>query len=277
MNRRFTPSILMETPSMSALSPTDLDALRLAHRLLENPGLAAKISNLVGTPLERGFAMLPERWSAAVTAATRTAIEKALDIALRTLDPDAGAGPANRLHKLAVGTTGAAGGAFGLAALPIELPLSTTVMLRSIADIARSEGEDLRSAEGRLQCLQVLALGGPAAADDATDTGYFAVRAALAQAVSEAARHVAKHGLAAGGAPAIVQLISQIASRFSVTVSQKVAAQAVPVVGALGGAVVNTLFIAHFQDMARGHFTVRRLERRYGVEAVRSAYRALGG
>lgn len=263
-------TILME------LSPADLSDLRSAHRLLENPGLAAKISNLVGTPLERGFAMLPARWSAAVTVATRTAIEKALDLALRTLDHTADAGPANRLHKLAVGTTGAAGGAFGLAALPIELPLSTTFMLRSIADIARSEGEDLRSAEGRLQCLQVLALGGPAAADDATDTGYFAVRAALAQAVSEAARHVAKHGLAAGGAPAIVQLISQVASRFSVNVSQKLAAQAVPVVGAVGGAVVNTLFMSHFQDMARGHFTVRRLERRYGTEAVRRAYRALG-
>lgn len=261
---------------MSALTPADLADLRTAHHLLEHPGLAARISSLVGTPLERGFAMLPARWNTAITAATRTAIEKALDIALRTLDHNTEAGPANRLHKLAVGTTGAAGGAFGVAALPIELPLSTAVMLRSIADIARSEGEDLHTPEGRLQCVQVLALGGPATGDDATEAGYFAVRAALAQAVSEATRHVAKHGLTAGGAPAIVQLIMQIAARFSVTVSQKIAAQAVPVVGAVGGAVVNTLFMDHFQDMARGHFTVRRLERRYGVDAVRSAYRELG-
>lgn len=259
-----------------ALSSSQLQELQLARHLLENPGLAAKISNLVGTPLERGFAMLPARWHAAVSSATRAAIEKALDVALRTLDDEARPPPANRLHKLAVGTAGAAGGAFGLAALPIELPLSTTVMLRSIADIARSEGEDLRSADGRLQCLQVLALGGPAASDDATDTGYFAVRAALAQAVSEAARHIAKHGLAASGAPAIVQLITQIASRFSINVSQKIAAQAVPLVGAVGGAVVNTLFIDHFQDMARGHFIVRRLERQLGAETVRRAYRELG-
>ena len=46
-------------------------------------------------------------------------------------------------HKVLAGTSGGIGGAFGLAALPIELPVSTTIILRSIADIARSEGHDL--------------------------------------------------------------------------------------------------------------------------------------
>ena len=46
--------------------------------------------------------------------------------------------------------------------------------------------------------------------------------------------------------------------------TQKVAAQTLPVVGALGGAAVNYAFIEHFQEVARGHFTVRRLERVYG-------------
>lgn len=260
------------------MSSADVAALRVARDLLENPGLAAKISNVVGTPLERGFAMLPRSWHAAVTEAARIAIEKALDVALRTLDHDKAQSPSNRWHKLAVGTTGAAGGAFGLAALAIELPLSTTVILRSIADIARSEGEDLHSPETRLQCVQVLALGGPARGDDAAETGYFAARAALARAVSEAARHIAQHGATATGAPAIVQLITQVAARFSINVSQKVAAQAVPVVGAVGGALINTLFIDHFQDMARGHFIVRRLERRHGADEVRRVYQeVLGG
>ena len=31
-------------------------------------------------------------------------------------------------------------------------------------------------------------------------------------------------------------------------------------------------FIDHFQEVARAHFTVRRLERRYGKDAVRVAY-----
>ena len=54
--------------------------------------------------------------------------------------------------------------------------------------------------------------------------------------------------------------------------SQKIAAQAVAVVGAVGGAAVNLAFIEHFQDVARGHFTVRRLERVYGAEIVRAEY-----
>ena len=70
----------------------------------------------------------------------------------------------------------------------------------------------------------------------------------------------------------LVQLIAQIASRFGVVVTQKMAAQAVPLVGALGGAAVNYLFIGHFQEVARAHFVVRRLERRYGKDAVRAAY-----
>jgi hypothetical protein len=68
------------------------------------------------------------------------------------------------------------------------------------------------------------------------------------------------------------RFIAQIASRFGVVVTQKLAAQAVPVIGALGGAAVNYAFIDHFQEVARAHFVVRRLERRYGKDAVRAAY-----
>ena len=50
-----------------------------------------------------------------------------------------------------------------------------------------------------------------------------------------------------------------------------------PVIGALGGAAVNYAFIDHFQEVARAHFVVRRLERRYGKDAVRTAYERLSG
>ena len=45
--------------------------------------------------------------------------------------------------------------------------------------------------------------------------------------------------------------------------------------GAAGGAMINTVFIGHYQDMARGHFIVRRLEKIHGAEPVRSAYEKL--
>ena len=170
--------------------------------------------------------------------------------------------------------TGAGGGAFGLAGLPVELPLSTTIMLRSIADIARSEGESLAAPEGKLACLEVFALGGRRPNDDATESAYFAVRGVLAKAVSEAAQFITEKGLVEEGAPALIRLVAQVASRFGAAVSEKVAAEAVPVIGAAGGAAINLLFIDHFQDMARGHFIVRRLERAYGAELVRAEYRS---
>jgi hypothetical protein len=77
------------------------------------------------------------------------------------------------------------------------------------------------------------------------------------------------------GAPVIVRLLAQIAARFNTVVGEKIIAQGVPVVGALGGATINVLFIDHFQDMARGHFIVRRLEREYGEEEIRKRYEQL--
>jgi uncharacterized YccA/Bax inhibitor family protein len=145
-------------------------------------------------------------------------------------------------------------------------------MLRSIADIARSEGEDLNSLEAKLECLQVLALGGKAKGDDATDAGYFAVRASMANAISEAARHLAEKGVTQKGAPAVIRLITQVAARFSIVVSEKAAAQTIPVVGAVGGALINTLFLDHYQDMAKGHFIVRRMERKHGQQEVQRRY-----
>jgi hypothetical protein len=257
------------------MTPEDLDELRRAKRLLERPSFTARVTHLIGSPIEHGLDLLPAGWSGLVSDATRVALMRALDLAVGTLPEQTGGAPATLAHKLAVAATGAGGGALGLAALPFELPVSTVVMLRSIADVARSEGERIRTADARLACLEVFALGGPVAGDDAAETGYFAVRLALARAVSEAAEYIAERGIAQEGAPAIVRLISQIGARFGAAVSEKAAAQAVPVIGAAGGAIVNLLFIDHFQDIARGHFAVRRLERTYGGDAVHAAYEAV--
>jgi len=145
-------------------------------------------------------------------------------------------------------------------------------MLRSIGDVARSEGEDLADPETALACLQVFALGGIEGEADAAESGYFAVRGVLAKSVAQATRFIAERGVLSESAPALLEFIAQIASRFGVVVTQKLAAQAVPVIGALGGAAVNYAFIDHFQETARAHFTVRRLERSYGRNAVRTAY-----
>lgn len=257
------------------MTPEDLDELRRAKTLIERHSFGMRVSSLIGSPIERGFQLLPPDWAAMVADGTRRALQKALDVALATIDNRRGGPPSNAIHKLAVIATGAGAGALGLAALVLELPVSTTVMLRSIADIARSQGEHIDTVEAQLACLEVFALGGATHVDAAAETGYFAVRVALARTVSEAAELIAERGVAQEGAPAIVRLIAEIASRFGAVVSEKAAAQAVPVIGAVGGAIVNLLFMNHFQDVARGHFTVRRIERLYGADVVRTAYDAI--
>jgi hypothetical protein len=257
------------------LQPSDWEDLRRAKRLFERPGLAVRISNLLGVPIEKGFELLPRHWNEKIGAMTRSALVKAMDMAAATIKKPFRRKTHNRLHKIAVAASGGIGGFFGLAALAAELPLSTTIMLRSIADVARSEGEDIHSTEAKLACLEVFALGGSSHNDDAAETGYFAIRAGLARTLSKAAEQAAQTGAAQEGAPALVRLITRIAERFSVQVSEKAAAQALPAVGAAGGALINTIFMAHFQNMARGHFIMRRLERRYGREIVQRAYESL--
>jgi hypothetical protein len=154
------------------------------------------------------------------------------------------------VYLAALPASGAVGGGFGLAALPVELPISTIIMLRSIGDIARSEGEDLADPESALACLQVFALGTRDGEANAAESGYFAARELLAKSVAEASRFIAERGVVAEGAPVLVRFIAQIASRFGVVVTQKLAAQAVPVIGALGGAVVNYAFIDHLRGGA---------------------------
>lgn len=253
------------------LSSGDLAELRRAEQLLEKTSFAVRLANAIGKPVDAFVKALPAGASEMAMSTTHKALEKALATAVWSLQRQR-AKPKIDVHKAAVVTTGAVGGAFGFVALVPELTLSTTVMLRAIAEIAREEGESLDSAEARLACLEVFALGGSSRHDDTVDTGYFAVRAALATALEEAAQHVARRGLSREGAPALVRFIALVAARFGVPVSEKIVAQSVPLIGAVGGASINLLFLAHFQDLARGHFVVRRLERKYGPEAVRDAY-----
>jgi len=97
----------------------------------------------------------------------------------------------------------------------------------------------------------------------------------LGKAMNDALKYAVAQGAGSAAAPALVRFITAVASRFGIVVTQKAMAQTLPVIGAVGGGVVNAVFISHFQDMARGHFAIRQLERRYGEESVRLAYSEL--
>ncbi len=256
------------------LTEQEKKELQVAKQLLENPSLAARMTNIVGSPIEKGFDQLPKQWSNKIGKITQSALMKASETAIFTMKDIPGEESSNIWHKLSIATCGGVGGCFGIAGLSVELPISTTIMLRSIADVARSEGESITAVETKLACLEVFALGGKSEVDDGVESGYYAVRYALAHSVTEAAEFILQKGLTKEASPLLMKFISQIAHRFGIQVSQKAAAQAIPALGAASGAIINTLFIDHFQDMARGHFIIRKLERHYGAEKIKALYQS---
>jgi hypothetical protein len=274
-------------PLSSSILPTSQDwrDLQRAVDLLESPTLTAKMANLIGSPLEFAVKRLPDSVSRRIHGAVEAALFKSAQAALWTMDNTPGKAESTRWHKLAAATSGAVGGAFGFTTLFIELPVSTTIMMRSVADVARSEGFDLREMSTRHACLEVFALGGNSGKDDASETGYYITRGFTAEVMRHLSAELA--GRAVGGSPVMIgltpkeagkwlaKLVEKVAARFGVVVTEKFAAQAVPIVGAVAGATLNTMFTDYYQDVARGHFIVRRLERTYEYETVRAAYSML--
>jgi hypothetical protein len=269
---------------MPSLSEKDVASLAAAVSQLEHPSLAAKLAAGVGMPLEKLLSWLPPAIQKQIDRVTEEALTRALSVAVKTLDDATVKAPWNLSHKAVATLSGVTGGLFGAPALFAELPVTTVIILRSIADIARSKGENLSDPAVQLACLEVFALGsagvqsaadrvrGEAPANDEyIRAAYFVARASMAQQVTAAAEVLTK-GATSGSSTALTRLISSIASRFGVAVSEKFAAQAVPLVGAVGGGLINALFMDHFQNTAEAHFCVRQLERAYGSEAVRLEY-----
>ncbi len=273
--RGTLPTTMSTVAEQVALTTEELQELRKAKWDLEHPSLAIRLTNILGTPIEKGFQMLPAGWTRVVHGSVHSALNRTLQMATLSLSKRPYREPSNRFHRLLVGTSGAVGGLFGLVSLPVELPVSTGLMLRSIADIAQSEGHSLKDVETQMACLEVFALGGRPNEAKGTENRYWIVRAGLARTLTEATTYLANRGVVKETAPAIVRLVTAIAARFSVVVSEQVAAKAIPVVGAASGALINLIFIRHFQRMARGHFVVRRLEKKYGADNVESIYRSI--
>ena len=261
------------------LSLADREALLQAKLVLEHPGFLARAAELLGHPIERGIGNLPPSVQQAIAKATETTLKLGLTVAVASLDraqPSSRRRSALVWHRVAGGVAGAAGGFFGLVALPAELPISTLIILRAIADVARSEGENLSELEPRMACLEVLALsGGQPISPRSAETGYYAARIGLAQSFKKAVEHVGRQGLSKQVAPPVAEWLTRVGARYSARVSHKVLAKAIPFVGAASGAAINSMFVQHFQDVARAHFTIRRLERAYGAEPIQHAYTKL--
>jgi hypothetical protein len=263
--------------------------LRQAAHYLEKPSYLMRIANLIGVPAERIVGnIVPYKILQISNDVLRRVMEMAAGTVVSGNDREkpfeeayARSSWTDRLHMLATIATGATSGVFGLAGLAVELPLTTSIMFRSIASIADDFGEDITDPSVRLECLSVFCHGGPSRADDAMESSYLTTRSALARLIQEASQFLASRSakevsaaISKGSCPVLIRYIAELAARFNLVVSQKFLAQAMPIISIATGAVINTAFTDHFNSVARFHFGIRKLERQYGAEVVQAVYRS---
>lgn len=234
----------------------------VARQYAEASGLVIKLASWAGDKAHGLMAKAPPDWQQRIEDATDLALRASYAAAFATqADADSGTylnralswAQGERWHQIAAGFTGAVGGLGGIATTLIDLPVTTTIILRSVQEIALGYGEDTSDEAVRVQCLAVFGFGGPLADDDEAETGLFASRVAMSGA-------------------ALAEMVKLILPRFGVIVSEKALAQVTPILGAAAGGVINSVFTGYYQTMAHVHFRLRRLEQEHDHAQVRACF-----
>ncbi|WP_299141360.1 EcsC family protein [uncultured Tateyamaria sp.] len=223
-----------------AAPPIDTDAEidRLARRYKAAGGLGVQLLNALGTGADTLLDQLPANARDQLNETTHAALSHALTAASasRRVVPD----QAEWLNRAVSTGLGAAGGFGGLPTALAELPVTTTLLLRVIEGVAVEHDFDPTSESVRFDCVQVFGAAGPLEHDDGSDVAFLSARMALSGAATQA-------------------LITRVAPRLAVVLGQKLAAQTVPVLGAMAGAATNYAYTKYYTDVAHVHFGLRRL------------------
>jgi len=228
----------------------------LAQRQAAAGGMLMKAVMLVGGQVEDGLKMLPAEQRDRLESAARKALLRSYEYAARSREGAmADLARGDRAHRIMGTVSGAVGGLGGLPTALLELPVTTTVIFRAVQDIAETHGEDPTSEETRIECLRVFGAGGPGGMDDGVDTSFIGARLSITGA-------------------AVQGVISRVAPKFAAVLSQKLASQAVPLLGAAAGAGTNYAFIRYYTEVAQVHFGLRRLARDHDEQAVLDAFHA---
>lgn len=234
----------MSTPDLTLLGPPisdddtqkALQALALRHARAD--GLGMQVLNALGGSAADIMGRLPAPIRDRMEDATAEALRLAMEAAHRSRGVVGG--QPGWLNRAVTTAMGAAGGLGGMPGAMAELPVTTAILLRTIQDVAEEEGFDPSEESVRYDCIQVFAASGPLERDDEADLAFLGTRLAVT-------------------GPALNALIARVAPRLAAVLGQKLAAQAVPVLGAAAGAAVNYAFTGYYQQMAHVHFGLRRL------------------
>ncbi|UWQ92364.1 EcsC family protein [Aliisedimentitalea scapharcae] len=211
---------------------------QLAQRYRAAGGAGVKIVNLVGTQAENLLDRLPDSVRTGLGTATEQALTLAVEAAGKSRNVIADQ-PA-WLNTAMSSVLGAAGGFSGLPGTMVELPATVTLLMRSVQGVAAEHGFDPDAESVKFDCVRVFADGGPLSHDDGSDLGFISVRVSLSGV-------------------AMKKLIATVAPKLAVVLGQKLAAQTVPVLGAMSGAAVNYVYTDYYQQIAQVHFGLRRL------------------
>jgi len=212
-------------------------------------GLLMKAINFVGGQVEDGLKLLPKSLRVQMDDVAKMALRQSYEVASKSRNGVGQKIGSDGLHKALGTVSGAFGGFGGLPTALAELPVATTVIFRAVQAVAAEYGEDPLTEETRMECLAVFGAGGPGTQDDGIDTSFIGARLSIS-------------GAAVNG------LISKVAPRFAALLSQKLASQAVPVLGAAAGAGTNYAFVDYYVSVAHVHFSLRKLARIYGEKPV---------
>lgn len=272
---------------MKKLTEQERAFVREAVLALEFPNFVTRVTSALGKPIEMGINALPAKTRDLVEQTSRKSIEAALTAAVKTVSPGLQnleftralekTGTVGKIHTAGSAVTGALGGFFGLPAVLAELPVTTILMLRSMANTASIFGEDLSDPRIQLECLFLFGMGGPTPGDDAMESSYYLTRVTLSRLIDKAAHFVVNKSVqeiarAITGKGALTDFVLKIASRFEIVVGEKAVGQMLPGIGAGAGALLNIAFTDHFNHLARAHFGLKRLEREHGSSRVKSLY-----
>jgi hypothetical protein len=225
------------------------DIAALAARQRRANGGLMKAINFVGGQVEDGLKMLPAGTRGQIDELARSALRQSFDAAHMSSKGMGQNIGSDRVHKILGTLSGALGGLGGLPTAIAELPVATTVIFRAVHHVAVEYGEDPDAEATRMECLAVFGAGGPGTEDDGVDTAFIGARLSIS-------------GAAVNG------LISRVAPRFAAVLSQKLASQTVPILGAAAGAGTNYAFVDYYVAMAHVHFGLRKLSRAHGDAAV---------
>lgn len=213
-----------------------LDRLAKRHAAAGNIGI--QVLNVIGGQAEGLLDRLPKGIRDRLGDGTEQALKLAMSAAHRSRGV-VGEQP-GWLTRLATTAMGAAGGFGGLPSAMAELPVTTTILLRAIQDVAIEHGFDPGEEAVTFDCIQVLAAAGPLDHDDGADIAFLSTRLAVTGTT-------------------LNSLIARVAPRLATVLGQKLAAQTVPVLGAAAGAATNYAYTSYYQQMAHVHFGLRRL------------------